>query len=84
MRGRNVVHTLINWLPGSILYSFDDLEDAVTWLQHLRPNRPPKTTPARSAATQAQLEQELHRLREKTACSRREPACRRRHEQVTG
>ncbi|RZK27932.1 MAG: hypothetical protein EOO61_22755, partial [Hymenobacter sp.] len=34
--GRHVVQTIINWLPGFILNTFLDVEDAVAWLQHTR------------------------------------------------
>lgn len=56
LRGRYVVQTVLNWLPGPAVTSFDDLDAAVTWLQHTCPERATGGTPLRPPATQAKLE----------------------------
>ncbi|OGX90337.1 STAS/SEC14 domain-containing protein [Hymenobacter coccineus] len=55
VRARHVVQTVLNWLPGPALTSFDDLDAAVTWLQHIRPEGPAQAS-LRLPATQAKLD----------------------------
>jgi hypothetical protein len=56
LRGRYVVQTVLNWLPGPAITSFDDLDAAITWLQHTRPEGPLESAPRHLPATQAKLE----------------------------
>jgi hypothetical protein len=72
--GLNLVHTVINWLPGSRITAFDTVAEAITWLQQTRP--PGQTQgylspPERTPAIQAKLAQEVQALHERVATQRR-------------
>ncbi|AMJ65721.1 hypothetical protein AXW84_09985 [Hymenobacter sp. PAMC 26628] len=56
LQGRFLVQTVLNWLPGPAVTSFDDTDAAVTWLQHSRPEHATGGTPLRPPATQAKVE----------------------------
>jgi len=63
LRGRHVVQTVVNWLPGPILNVFDDVEAAVNWLKHTRSAHPQGfILPQRPPATQAKLAQVVQAL----------------------
>lgn len=64
--GKNLVQTILNWLPGPVINSFGNLFDAVTWLQHSQPTpRQGRSLPTRSSATQAKLVQEVQALHQR-------------------
>lgn len=66
LRGRNMVQTVISWLPGPQLNLFDDTEAAVHWLQHSRPaHAPGHILPQRPATTQAALAQVVQELQQR-------------------
>lgn len=65
--GRNMVQTVVNWLPGLSITLFDDLEDAVQWLRQFRAKENGSyILPKRLPAIQAELVQVVHTLRQKT------------------
>jgi hypothetical protein len=70
--GHNMVQTVINWLPGSLIATFNTVAEAVTWLQRTR-TEPTQgyQRPTRSLATQAKLEQEVQALRQRVATQQR-------------
>ena len=67
LRGQGMVQNILRLLPGPIINDFDNIADAISWLQR---SRQPSSS-VRSAATQAKLEQEvqalLQRLKTKAA-----------------
>lgn len=65
LRGRSVVQTVLNWLPGPGVSSFDDLDGAITWLQHTRSERATGGVLPRLPAAQAKLEKVVQELCEK-------------------
>ncbi|MGI4886217.1 MAG: hypothetical protein ACRYFR_14775 [Janthinobacterium lividum] len=67
LRGRSVVQTVLSWLPGPVVSSFDDLDGAVTWLQHTRPGRAAGPPLPRLPAAQAKLEGVVQGLYQKVA-----------------
>lgn len=72
LRGRSMVQTVLNWLPGQLLTAFEDLASAVEWLTHTRTEQATSYLPPQySAATQARLVQEVEALRKRVALSQR-------------
>jgi hypothetical protein len=70
--GHNMVHTVVNWLPGSLITTFDDMEGAVAWLTHTRTGQPRHyLLPKRPAHIQTKLAQEVRALRERLAVQQR-------------
>lgn len=70
--GHNLVHKVLSLLPGSPLTTFDDVADAVTWLQHTRTGQDTRyLLPMRAPATQARLVQEVQALQQRLAMPRR-------------
>ncbi|RZK24572.1 MAG: STAS/SEC14 domain-containing protein [Hymenobacter sp.] len=68
LSGRHVVQTIVNWLPGFILNTFFDIEDAVDWLQHTRSTHPQGyTLSQRPPAEQAKLVQVVQELSQRAA-----------------
>ena len=70
LRGHNMVQTVLNWLPGSLLTTFSDVADAAHWLQHRQRNNG-YLLPTRLPATQAKLAQEVQALRQRLATQQR-------------
>ncbi|MVN77811.1 hypothetical protein GO988_15880 [Hymenobacter sp. HMF4947] len=68
--GRNMVQTVVNWLPWLSATLFDDLEAAVHWLRQVQTSG---TTgfllPQRLPATQAKLAQTVQELQRKVAAA---------------
>jgi hypothetical protein len=72
LRGFNMVQTVLNWLPGSLITTFNDVEDAAHWLKHISAERGKSfIQQARPAATQAKLVQEVLALRHRVAMQQR-------------
>lgn len=70
--GHNMVHTVLNWLPGSLITTFHDMADAVAWLQHTRAGQQcDYLLPKRPPATQASLAREVQALHGRLAAQRR-------------
>ncbi|GAB3638257.1 hypothetical protein GCM10027422_38470 [Hymenobacter arcticus] len=59
VRGQGMIQTILRLLPGPIIHDFDNLADAIYWLQRTRPTQRQPCIPVRSAATQAKLAQEV-------------------------
>jgi len=71
LRGRNMVQTVMNWLPQLTVTLFDDMDEAVYSLQKLRPQAATGyILPQRPAATQATLAQVVQVLRHKASAPR--------------
>lgn len=71
LRGRHMMQTVINWLPGFILNTFHDMEGAVDWLQHTRLAHPQGyIIPQRSPKMQAKLAQVVQDLSQRAAATR--------------
>lgn len=64
--GRNMVQTVVNWLPGPAITCFDDVEEAVAWLGQIPSVPIPERGAPRLPAAQTQLERVVHELRQKT------------------
>jgi hypothetical protein len=62
--GRNLVQTVVKWLPGPAITCCDDVEEAVAWLRQL-PAVPPGHAAPRLPAAQTQLERVVHELGQK-------------------
>jgi hypothetical protein len=71
LRGRSMLQTILNWLPGQRLTAFEDLASAVEWLTHTRTEQASYLLPHHATATQARLVQEVQALRERIAISQR-------------
>lgn len=70
--GQNLVHTVLNWLPGSLITTFLDIADATAWLQHTRAGQPRNfLLPQRQPEVQAKLVQEVEALYERVAAKQR-------------
>ena len=70
--GHSMMHTVLNWLPGSLIASFSTMAEAVTWLEHTRTEEPQGyLVPQRSPITQAKLVQEVQALQQRIAASQR-------------
>ncbi|MBJ6145327.1 hypothetical protein [Hymenobacter sp. BT559] len=68
LRGYNMAATVLHWLPGSLITSFDTVAEAATWLAHTRTGQPQSyLIPQRTPATQAKLVQEVAALRQRIA-----------------
>ncbi|MFD1872741.1 hypothetical protein [Hymenobacter bucti] len=74
LRGYNLVHTVLSWLPNSALTTFGTVAEAVTWLRHTRTEQPRgyHVPPKRSAAVQATLAQEVEALRQRISAQQRQ------------
>jgi hypothetical protein len=59
LRGQHLVQSILSWLPGTLIDAFDNVSDAVTWLQHFPPKQQEGFIPTRLPATQAKLAQEV-------------------------
>jgi hypothetical protein len=72
LRGQHLVHTVLSWLPGSLITTFDDVADAYAWLKHTRVGQPRSyLLPERTPAIQAKLTQEVQALYERVAAQQR-------------
>jgi hypothetical protein len=68
LRGHNLVQTVLNWLPGSVIAAFSTTAEAVEWLQHTRTTQSRGyLLPTRLPATQAKLAQVVQELRQRVA-----------------
>lgn len=66
LRGQHIVYLLLRQLPGPLIDAFDNVADAVTWLERFRPAlRSP--APTRSPAQQAALQQQIQAMRQRIA-----------------
>jgi hypothetical protein len=61
LRGQHVVQAILSWLPGPLIDAFDNVADAVAWLQRTQP-KPSGILPARLPAHQVKLAQEVEAL----------------------
>lgn len=69
LRGQHVVYTILNHLPsGPPIDAFDNLADAVAWLQHFRPVAR-GAAPTRCPAKQARLVQQVQAIRQRRAAT---------------
>ncbi len=72
LRGQNLVHTVLSWLPGSLITTFSDVAAAYAWLEHTRAGQPRSyLLPKRLPASQAKLAQEVQTLHQRVAAPRR-------------
>jgi hypothetical protein len=72
LRGHNMVHTVLSWLPGSLITTFSDVADAYAWLKHTRAGQPRSyLLPERTPAAQAKLAQEVQALTQRLAAQQR-------------
>ena len=68
LRGHNMVHTVLSWLPGSLITTFDNVADAVTWLQQTCTEQQRSyLLPKRSPDIQAKLSLEVRALNQRVA-----------------
>jgi hypothetical protein len=58
VRGQHLVRTILSRLPNPVIDAFDNVSDAVVWLQHCPPTMQ-GLVPTRSLANQEKLEQEV-------------------------
>jgi hypothetical protein len=61
LRGQHLVQTILSWLPGPPINAFDNIAEAVEWLQRFPPMNQ-GSIPTRSPANQAKLAQEVQAL----------------------
>lgn len=63
LRGRNIAHAILNRLPILQLSLFDELDEAVSWLQrHSQEHRSGRNLPARPYTDQLQLTKAVQKL----------------------
>jgi hypothetical protein len=74
LRGHNLVTSVLNWLPGSLIAAFSTMAEAVTWLEHTCTQPRGHLLPQRLPATQAKLAYEVHALRQRLASQQRRHA----------
>jgi hypothetical protein len=63
LRGQHIVYLLLRQLPGPLIDAFDNVADAVTYLQRFRTTLP-GPIPVRPPAQQAELTQQVQALRQ--------------------
>lgn len=70
--GHHMVHTVLNWLPGSLITTFYDTADAAAWLRQTRAGQAHSyLLPTRLPEVQAELKQKAQALRERVAVKQR-------------
>lgn len=63
--GRNMVQTVVNWLPGPAITCFNDVEGAVAWLGQIPSGFISSREAVRLPGTQTQLNQLVYELEQK-------------------
>ncbi len=72
LRGQNLVHTVLSWLPGPLITTFSDVADAYAWLEHTHAGQQRSyLLPERAPATQAKLAQEVQAFYQRLAAQQR-------------
>jgi len=66
LRGQHIVHLLLRQIPAPLTDAFDNVADAVAWLERFRPAGQ-DAAPVRSPAQQAKLAQRVQAMRQSMA-----------------